>query len=156
MAHLAQVNVAKGRGFITSPVMASFVAATGAVNRIADAAPGFVWRMKGEDENELAMQVFGDPLLVINMSVWESVEALRAYTYTTEHVEIMRRRREWFTRSEGPHLAMWWIAEGTTPTPQEGRDRLNLLRTHGSTEHAFTFSQVFGPPASLDLPPTHG
>ena len=150
MPHLAQVNIAKARGLITSPVMASFVAATAEINRIADAAPGFVWRLQGEEENALATRVFGDPLLVVNLSVWESVEALRDYTYTTEHVEIMRRRREWFDRLDGPHLAMWWIPEGTTPSPQDGKARLAHLDTHGPTPHSFTFSQVFDLPSSTD------
>lgn len=145
MAHLAQVNIAKGRGLLHSRVMASFVAETAEVNREAEAAPGFVWRMKGERLNALALQVFGDPLLVINLSVWESLEALRTYTFSAKHREIMRRRREWFDRMDGPHLALWWTPEGTQPSPQDGRDRLEHLAAHGPTPHAFTFAQTFDP-----------
>lgn len=140
--HLAQINIAKARGLLTSPVMAEFADAIDRINQLAEAAPGFVWRLK-DSGNALAIQVFDDPLLVVNMSVWESVDALRSYTYVTEHVQIMRRRREWFERSEGPHLALWWTPEGSLPTPQEGKARLEYLGTHGPTPHAFTFAQPF-------------
>jgi hypothetical protein len=126
--------------------MAEFVARLDEINAIADAAPGFVWRLKDENDNATAIRVFEDDLMIINMSVWESVEALKDFTYTSRHSEVMRKRRNWFEPHADVHFVMWWIPAGHVPTPAEAKDRLAYLSAHGPTEHAFTFSRVFAPP----------
>lgn len=141
--HLAQVNIAKMRAPIDSPIMAEFVAQLDAINAVAEAAPGFIWRLQSEEGNATSIRVFDDLMLIINMSVWESVEALFEYTYRSDHVDIFRRRGDWFERMETPHMALWWIPAGHIPTPQEAKDKLALLEREGATPLAFTFKCRF-------------
>jgi hypothetical protein len=141
--HLAQVNIARMRGPIDSLIMAEFVAQLDAINAVAEAAPGFVWRLKSDEGNATAIRVFDDPMLIINMSVWESLEALFEYTYRSDHIDVYRRRGEWFERMETPHMALWWIPAGHIPTPEEAKDKLALLEREGATPLAFTFKKRF-------------
>jgi Domain of unknown function (DUF3291) len=80
---LAQVNIGRTVAPLDSPRLAGFVDRLDEVNAQADAAPGFVWRLKTEDNNATSIAVFDDPGLIINMSVWESVEALADYVFAT-------------------------------------------------------------------------
>jgi len=144
--HLAQVNIARSRAPIDSPVMADFVALLDPVNAIADASPGFVWRLQTEDGNATSLHVFGDAGLLVNMSVWEDVESLRRFVYETSHLEVFRRRREWFEKMVEAYLALWWIPAGTLPTVGEAEDRITHLRAHGPSEHAFTLKATFPTP----------
>ena len=92
--HLAQVNIGRLRARVDDPLIADFVANLDRINALADAAPGFVWRLQTEDGNATAIRpADDDELLAINLSVWESVEALADYVYRSAHVELMRRRR---------------------------------------------------------------
>jgi hypothetical protein len=144
--HLAQVNVARLVAPTDAPEIAGFVAALDSVNAHAERAPGFVWRLQTEEGDATAVRAFDDPLLIVNLSVWASVDALKAFAYGDEgHRAVLRRRREWFERSVEPHLALWWIPAGTTPTVAEAAARLSHLREHGPTEHAFTFREAFAP-----------
>jgi hypothetical protein len=136
--HLAQVNVARPLAPLDGPRLAGFVAALQPVNAVADASPGFVWRLQTEDGDATAIRAFGDDSLLINMSVWESVEALRAYVYGEAHVAVLRRRREWFARLGEPETALWWVPAGHTPPVAEAQERLVHLRRHGPTARAFT------------------
>jgi hypothetical protein len=126
-------------------VLADFMAALDPINAIADGAPGFVWRLQTDEGNATAIHAFHDPLMLVNMSVWESVEALAGYVYSSPHLAIMRRRREWTTRLVEQHLCLWWIPAGSLPTIEEGKDRLEHLREHGPTPCAFTFKKRFSP-----------
>jgi hypothetical protein len=153
---LAQVNIGRLLAPIDSPLIADFVAALDPVNAVADAAPGFVWRMETEDGNALAVRGFeqdgvgsGGGIL-INMSVWESVEALAAYVYGDAHLAVLRRRREWYERMRDAYAALWWIPRGHIPTVGEAEDRVRQLRAHGPTPHAFTLKEHFPPPESGD------
>ena len=110
-------------------------------------APGFVWRLQTEDGNATAIRpVDDDELLAINMSVWESVEALADCVYRSDHASFMRRRREWFERSEASYLALWWIPAGSIPTVREAMARIAQLDRYGQTPGAFTFRHRFAPP----------
>lgn len=145
---LAQVNVASFRLPIDDPVNADFVANLDRVNAIAERAAGFVWRLVGEGGDATDIQAFADPNMIINMSVWTDVESLAAFTYRDPaHLEIMRRRREWFDKMEF-HLALWWVPTGHRPSVAEAKERLALLRQSGPTPSAFTFSRPFGPPGT--------
>jgi len=143
---LAQVNIALPIAPLSTPALAGFVAELEAVNALADAAPGFVWRMQTEDGDATAVRGFGDDRLIVNMSVWTSVEALAAYVYSGHHREVMARRREWFSRVREAFQVMWWIPDGTIPTVTEAEERLERLRRHGPTPHAFTFRSPFPAP----------
>jgi hypothetical protein len=138
---IAQVNIALPREPLDSPALADFVANLEPVNALADAAPGFVWRLQDESGDATSIQAFDDERLIINMSVWESIEALWTFVYDGGHLEVMRRRREWMTRLAESHMALWWVPEGHTPTIEEARERLEHLRAHGPTERAFTFKK---------------
>ena len=143
--HLAQCNIGRIRAPIDSPVVAGFVAALDPINALADAAPGFVWRLQTEEGNATSIHAFDDDLLLVNMSVWESVEALAAFTYSSPHRDILRDRRQWFERMEEAYLVLWWIPAGTIPTVEDAKERLELLRASGPSPRAFTFRQPFGP-----------
>ena len=140
MVHLAQYNIARARAPLGNPLLADFVAAIECVNAAAETAPGFVWRLKDESgASSSYVRAYDDERLLVNLSVWESVDALRAYTYAAPHVEIFRRRGEWFEPHQGPSLVLWWIAAGHVPTVQEATERLEHLTAHGASPYAFTF-----------------
>jgi hypothetical protein len=146
--HLAQVNIALPREPLDSPALAEFVANLEPVNALADSAPGFVWRLEDESGDATSIRAFDDERLIINMSVWESIEALWAFVYDGGHLEVMRRRREWMTKLAESHQVLWWITAGTIPTPAEARERLERLRADGPTPYAFTFKQRYPAPGA--------
>jgi len=139
---LAQLNIAVLKAPLESPVMADFVANLDRINALAEAAPGFVWRLQTEEGDATALRPLGDNVLV-NMSVWQDVASLNRYVYKSAHVEVMRRRKEWFERLAEAHLVLWWVPRGHRPTIEEASGRLELLRTHGPTPRAFSFRSAF-------------
>jgi Domain of unknown function (DUF3291) len=139
--HLAQVNVARPLEPLDSPRLEDFMAALMPVNAVADASPGFLWRLQTEDGDATAIRAFGDDRMMINMSVWESVEALRAFVHGEDHAAVLRRRREWFERLGEPETALWWVPAGTIPTVADAEERLTHLRDHGPTSYAFTLRE---------------
>jgi Domain of unknown function (DUF3291) len=141
---LAQVNIALPRAPIDSPELAEFVALLEPVNALADAAPGFVWRLQDEGGDATSIRAFGDDRLIVNMSVWEGLDALWRFVYDGGHLEVMRRRREWFERV-AIHLALWWIPAGTLPTVADAERRVAALERRGPTPYAFTFKRSFSP-----------
>jgi hypothetical protein len=143
--HLAQLNVGRLLAPVEAPAMEGFRAQLEPVNALADAYPGFVWRLQTESGNATDIRPTEDDLFLINMSVWESIEALRAFTYTTAHVQVLRERRSWFERLATAHLVLWWVPAGHVPTIDEAMVRLERLRRDGPTPAAFTFRAPFGP-----------
>jgi len=141
--HLAQLNIAKMIAPISSPIMADFVGNLDYINQIAENHEGFVWRLKGDENNAVAIRVFEDDFMIINMSVWTSKEALFKFTYSSEHVEIYKRKKEWFSAMVGMHMVFWYIPEGHEPTPAEAKERLKYLNENGETPFAFTFKSKF-------------
>jgi heme-degrading monooxygenase HmoA len=151
---IAQVNIGRLVAPLDSPQLAGFVANLDSVNAVADAAPGFVWRLQTEDGNATALRGFEQDAMgapggvLINMSVWESVEALAAYVYGDAHRAVLRRRREWLERMKDAYTTLWWILRGRLPTIREAEDRVRHLRAHGPTPRAFTLRVHFPPPDS--------
>lgn len=143
---LAQCNIGRARGPMDDPVMAGFAARLEDINALADGSPGFVWRLKTDAGNATSIQAFEDSLILVNMSVWESPEDLRAFVYRSDHAGVMRQRRAWFERFEGVYLVLWWVPAGHIPTVQEARERLAHLQAHGETPHAFSFAKIFPSP----------
>ncbi len=141
--HLAQVNIGRLVAPTDSPLVQEFMDALEPVNAIADASPGFVWRLQTEDGDATSIRAFDDDTILVNMSTWESVEALRAYVYSSPHKAYLARRREWFAAFTGVMIALWWVPAGHEPTVAEAKERLEHLEQHGPTAHAFTFRQVF-------------
>jgi hypothetical protein len=143
---LAQVNVALPRAPLDSPLLTDFVAAIEDVNALAHRSPGFVWQLQFGDADATEVPGLEDGRLVVNLSVWESIETLRAFTYTgPEHREVLRRRKEWFEALGEPHLALWWVPSGHRPSVEEAGERLTHLREHGPTPYAFTFRATSEP-----------
>ena len=140
--HLAQLNIAKLKFAIDAPELADFGARYDEVNALADDSPGFVWRLQIEDDDATAIDYFG-PEYLVNMSVWEDVEALHDFIYRTAHNEVMARRKEWFERMLEVYAVLWWIPAGTVPTVAQADERLQSLRQNGVTAEAFTFKQIF-------------
>jgi hypothetical protein len=158
---LAQVNIGRLRAPLDAPALADFVAALDPVNAAADTAPGFLWRLQAEDGNATAVQAFewdaaGSAGVIVNMSVWETVEALAAYVYSDRHRQVLRRRREWFEPMTEAYSAMWWIRRGMVPTTAEAEARVRYLRAHGPTPHAFTLRRHFPMPGEPDREPCAG
>jgi len=152
--HIAQMNVGTILYETTDPRMADFMDNLDRVNALAEATPGFVWRLTGEGNNATDIRPAQDPFFLVNMSVWANVEALFDYVYRSDHRSFMVRRREWFAKPEGPYHVLWWVAEGHTPTVEEGLARLRYLADHGPTPFAFTFKTVFPAVAApVDLKP---
>ncbi len=125
--------------------MADFVANLDRINELGDASPGFVWRLKDETGAATAIHAFDDPLIIVNLTVWTSIAALRAYAYRSAHVEVFRRRREWFVPLDGPNLVLWWVPAGHIPSLDEARHRLDHLAVNGPTRAAFTLKAPFPP-----------
>ncbi len=144
--HLAQINIAQARGPLDSPVMREFAEQLDAVNALAEASSGFVWRYRDSDEDPTAREAFPDPLTLVNMSIWTDAEALKTFVYRDQHGAAFRRRRDWFELGEGPSMALWWIPAGTIPTVAEGKRRLDVLAANGPTCEAFTFRELFPAP----------
>ena len=144
--HLAQVNIGRLVAPIDDPSVAGFVERLDAVNAAAEAAAGFVWRLKTESGNATDVAVPGDPRAIVNLSVWQSIDDLHAYVYGDVHLEPLRRRASWFERLEAPHMALWWVVAGQVPSVDEAIDRLGRLRREGPGPLAFTFKRRFPPP----------
>ncbi len=142
---LAQLNIARMREPLESPGMADFVANLERINALAEGSPGFVWRLKTDDGDATALRPLGDDMLV-NLSVWNDVESLNHYVYKTAHVEILRRRKEWFERMDMPSYVLWWVPKGHRPDVVEAIARLEALRTNGPTPQAFSFREGFAAP----------
>src|SRR4051794_21389597 len=123
--HVAQVNIALPREPLDSPALAEFVANLEPVNALADAAPGFVWRLQGESGGAASIKGVGGDRLIINLSVWESIDALWHFVYDGGHLEVMRRRREWMTKLAEIHMALWLVPAGHVPSVEEAKERLD-------------------------------
>ena len=148
---LAQFNVARMRGPIDSPVMEGFVSQLERINAIAEATPGFVWRLQTEEGDATALRPYDDPMMIVNMSVWESLAALHGYVYQSPHVGPLRERKSWFETPSEAILVLWWVPAGHIPTVDEAKERLEHLRRHGPTDRAFTFRQAFPPPGATTV-----
>ena len=131
------------RAPLSDPIMREFVDQLVDVNQAAEASPGFIWRLKSEEGDATNIRAYEDELILVNMSVWESIESLREFTYRSHHAGVFRDRMQWFERIDGVQLALWWIPVGHIPTVEEGKSRLTLIEKLGPSPEAFTFKQSF-------------
>jgi hypothetical protein len=145
--HLAQINIARALAPLTDPVMDGFVSQIERLNALAEQSAGFIWRLKADDGGSSSyVRAFEDERMLINMSVWNSLEALKDYVYRTAHSAAFRDRRNWFEPLGTPYAALWWVRAGLIPSPAEGRERLDCLARNGPTPYAFTFKQPYQAP----------
>lgn len=140
--HLAQLNVARMKAPLESPLMAAFSASLDQISELADGSPGFVWRLKDEAGDTTSLRPFGDEMLV-NVSVWATIDELANFVYRSTHADVMKRRRDWFDRIADTYTVLWWIPSGHKPTIAEARERLAELRRCGPAPRAFPFRQSF-------------
>jgi hypothetical protein len=145
--HLAQINIGRLVAPVDDPKIAEFVAQLELINALADRAPGFIWRLQSSSGNATDIAYNDDPFMIVNMSVWESIEALRNYAYRSDHVSVLRDRAKWFEKLDKPSYCLWWVPEGHRPTVAEGRERLEHYQVNGATPYSFWFSQRFPQPA---------
>ena len=141
--HLAQVNIGRISAPLDDPRMADFVNNLVRINTLGHNTPGFVWQLLTEAGDSTGFHVFEDERILLNMTVWENVEALYDFTYRSHHVDFFRRRREWFEKFDGVYLVLWWVPAGHHPTPEEAKEKLAYLEAHGPTPLAFTFKKRF-------------
>jgi heme-degrading monooxygenase HmoA len=165
--HLAQLNIARMLFTQDDPAMRDFMDALEPVNAVADDSAGFVWRLQSEEGDTTAEDVFGGSSWLVNMSVWESLDALKAFISwlvnmsvwesldalkefirSPGHLAIMRRRSEWFEKVGEAYTVLWWVPAGHLPEPEEAHQRLQALRSDGPTPQAFSFSQPYPPPSA--------
>ncbi len=146
MYHLTQINIARMLAPLDSPQMADFMNGLAEINALAEAASGFVWRLTTPAGDATELRPFDDPGIIVNMSIWENIDALFQYTYYSDHTGFFRRRAEWFSKMETPATALWWIPAGHIPSLDEAKEKLDLLAKHGATPDAFTFRQKFPAP----------
>lgn len=140
--HVAEVNIGRIRAELNDPIMAGFVERLEEINALADTSPGFVWRLQTNDGNATYFRPFADDRMLLNMSVWQSVEALRHYVFKSVHRELLRQRHAWFEKLEIAYLALWWVPAAHVPGIDEAKRRLAHLDAHGPTQFAFTFQNV--------------
>jgi hypothetical protein len=143
---LAQLNIGIIKAPMDSSEMAGFASNLDRVNALAEATPGFVWRLQTEEGDATAIRPFQNESMLVNMSVWQDVDSLSQYVYNSAHVDLMRKRREWFERINEAFLVLWWVAKGHRPSVSEAVVRLELLRKNGPTSEAFTFRHAFPSP----------
>ncbi len=143
--HIAEVNIARIKGPMDGPVMAGFVARLDEINALADRSPGFVWRLKTAEGNATYLRPYDDDRILINMSVWQTVEQLQHYVYGTAHRELLRQRQDWFDKFVGAYLELWWVPAGHIPSIDEAKKRLAYLDKYGPSQFAFTFKNIIQP-----------
>jgi len=143
--HLAQINIARAKAPLDTPTMAGFMSRLDEINALADRSAGFVWRLQGGAGNNTYLRPYEDQRIIVNLSVWETVEHLRGYVYSSAHAELLKQRREWFDKFEGAMTALWWIPAGHIPSIEEAKQRLASIEHNGPTVFAFTFKKLFPP-----------
>jgi len=141
--HIARVNIGRIKAPLEDLVMKGFVSRLSEINALADRSPGFVWRLQSPAGNATYIRPYDDDRLLMNMSVWETIEALREYVYRSVHVELLQQRHSWFEKFRGVYAALWWVPEGHIPSIDEAKQRLGYLQDNGPTQYAFTFMTVF-------------
>src|SRR5262249_29403330 len=143
MFHIAQINIGRIKAPLDDPIMAGFVTRLDEINALADKSPGFVWRLQNSEGNATDIRPFEDQRVLLNMSVWETIDALKNYVYRTAHAELLRQRQAWFGKFDQAYIALWWVPAGHVPTINEAKHRLAHLEAHGPTQFAFTFKSFF-------------
>jgi len=141
---LAQINVAELKAPLDSPQLKDFVDNLDRINALAEGSPGFVWRLTGEGNDATGLRPMGEKIIV-NYSIWRDVETLKSFVYSTAHVEILKRKREWFERMKLNYV-LWWVPAGHIPTVDEAVAKLEYLRSKGPSADAFHFGEAYSAP----------
>ena len=140
--HIAQLNIGRFRFPTDDPRMAAFMQNLDRINAIAERSEGFVWRLKDESNNATAFRPFPDPDMAVNLSVWESAEALEKFVWNTVHSRFYNAKASWFDKLGKPYFVMWTIAAGHIPSLEEAKGRLEHLQQNGDSDYAFGWSHL--------------
>tara|TARA_R110002020_G_scaffold42303_3_gene124159 strand:+ start:231 stop:692 length:462 start_codon:yes stop_codon:yes gene_type:complete len=144
---LAQINISRMIGVnINDPIMKEFVDNLDKVNNLAEHSEGFVWRLKDENNDATSFNPYNDEQVIINISVWESIESLETFVYKTLHTNFLKRRKEWFQKFGKVTTAMWWISEGDFPSVENAVEQLDYLQKNGPSQKVFDFRNKYAPP----------
>jgi hypothetical protein len=146
MYYLAQINIAKLIEPIDSPLLEDFVGDLDRINKIAEESKGFIWRLEDESGNALNVNPLNDPTLIVNMSVWETVEDLKKFVYYSGHIEVFIKRAKWFEKMNTPHMALWWVRKDELPSAEDAKNKLLELENHGESQSSFSFKKLFEMP----------
>lgn len=146
MYHLAQLNVARARFAMDDPRFRDFVDALAPVNLSGENSPGFIWRLQTDEGDATGIRMFDDDRLLVNLTVWETLEHLKDFVRSETHMAIMRRRAEWFQKTDQATLVLWWVPAGHIPSPAEAEEKLQRLRREGPGPLAFDFRTTFPAP----------
>lgn len=151
---LAQLNIATAKYPLDSLQLKEFVDNLEPINKLAELSDGFVWRLQDESGDATNIQAFPDPNTIVNMSTWESIDALKNFMFRTHHRDFLRRKSEWFETMPQNNYVLWWVENNHIPTIEEGIERLNYLREHTDTPHAFSFKSNFSAIEASEYPLT--
>lgn len=143
---LAQLNIADSKAELTSDVMSGFASRLDEINMLSENSPGFVWRYQDEEGEQAPLEIFNNPLILVNMTVWEDIESLKHFVYKTVHKELIKGRKSWFHKIPETHQVIWWVPAGHIPSLKESKEKLDLIRSKGPTENAFNFVKSFEAP----------
>lgn len=146
--HLVQVNIAKMNADLEDPIMSGFVQRLEEINTLAENSKGFVWRFQSDEGDATYLRPFDDPRILFNMSVWEEVEDLRSYVYSSKHLELLKAKNDWFTKLGDGHIALWWIKKGHMPSVEEALEKLSFIKENGPSPDVFTFAKPYPKPNS--------
>lgn len=146
MPQLAQLNLAKLKAPKGDPITEEFFQAIGPINALAEVQPGFVWRLVGDVKEHTDIPFFLDPMLVVNISVWQDLETFRHFVYKTGHVQYIKRKKEWMETFGGAYTVLWWVPDGHVPTLKEALEKFEKLKSEGPTADAFDLATTFSAP----------
>lgn len=146
---LAEINVARMKGVnINDPIMKEFVDNLDRVNTLAETSEGFVWRLQDDNNDATSFNPYEDEQVIINVSVWETIESLGNFVFKTYHTDFLKRRKEWFQSYGTVSTAMWWVHKGAYPTVEEAVEKLDYLQKNGTSAVAFDFRNKFPKPTA--------
>jgi len=143
--HLAQLNIARMIAPLHDPVMDGFRNNLDRINELAERSEGFAWRLKDYGNDATSIRVYDDDFMIVNMSVWSNLDSLFSFVYKSAHLEIFKRKNEWFEKMKAQHMVLWYVPEQYEPSVEEAIERLEHIRKHGETPSAFTFKKAFTP-----------
>jgi GNAT superfamily N-acetyltransferase len=135
--HVAQLNVATLREALSHPDTREFQQGLAPVNALAESTPGYVWRLQSDEGDATSIKVATDPNTIINLTVWDSMEALFDFAYRSMHRDFLRRRHEWFLDADR-RAAVWYVRAGSIPSIDDAMSRVRFIDTFGESPFAFT------------------
>jgi len=146
MYHIAAYNIARSKFPMNDPRMDGFNDALDQVNAEAESSKGFVWRLQDDSGNATNINIYDDPHMLVNLSLWESVEDLKAYIYNGDHLAIFQRKKEWFQTMKEAHMVLWWVKQGNLPRAEEAKKKLEYFIQNGPSQEAFGFRNIHSKP----------